>query len=166
MSKAKFQEWLTEEALLRIRGWAKDGLTEEQIAYNMGIGRRTLFSWKNRYEPISLALKESKEIADRHVENALYKRALGYDYEETETFVTTDSAGREQKRIKRVKKSALPDVAAQIFWLKNRKPERWRDKRNVELDASIETNSQALTDEELDAEIEELVKVLDIDSTE
>lgn len=67
--KGKYQEWLTEEGLLQLEAWARDGLTEEQIAHNMGINRRTLTDWKNKYTPISLTLKRGKDVVDIQVEN-------------------------------------------------------------------------------------------------
>lgn len=82
MAKGKYLEWLQPEGLLKIEGWARDGLTEEQIAANMGIGYSTLQSWKTKYQDIQDTLKKGKEIIDRKVENALLKRALGYSYTE------------------------------------------------------------------------------------
>lgn len=82
MAKGKYQEWIAEEGLLLIEGWARDGLTDEQIAHNMGIGVRTLYVWKDKYAQILQALKRGKEVVDRQVENALLKRALGYEFEE------------------------------------------------------------------------------------
>ena len=81
MAKGKYQEWLTPEGLLKIEGWARDGLTEEQIAENMGVGYSTLQTYKTKYQDIQDTLKRGKEVVDRQVENALLKRALGYEYE-------------------------------------------------------------------------------------
>lgn len=120
MAKGKYHEWLSEDGLIKIQGWARDGLIDEQIAHNMGITTKTLYEWKNKYSEISEALKKGKEVIDRQVENALLKRALGYAYDET-----TYEDGVETKR---VTKEVVPDTTAQIFWLKNRKPAEWRDK--------------------------------------
>lgn len=129
MAKGKYGQWLTPEGLTKIQGWARDGLTDDQLAHNMGIATGTLYSWKNKYDEINEALKEGKEVVDRMVENALLKRALGYEYEEI-----TYECGKETKR---VKKQVVPDTTAQIFWLKNRKPDKWRDSRQV--DASVDS---------------------------
>lgn len=75
---AKYDEWLEPEGLIKIEGWSKDGLTDEQIAHNMGISRSTLNEWKKKFSDISDTLKKGKEVSDRMVENALYKRAIGY----------------------------------------------------------------------------------------
>ena len=120
MAKGKYHEWLSEDGLIKIQGWARDGLIDEQIAHNIGITTKTLYEWKNKYGEISEALKKGKEVIDRQVENALLKRALGYAYDET-----TYEDGVETKR---VTKEVAPDTTAQIFWLKNRKPAEWRDK--------------------------------------
>lgn len=124
--KGKYEYWITPEGLLKIEGWARDGLVDEQIAENIGIRAGTLYDWKNRFPDISEALKKGKEVVDRQVENALLKRALGYTYAEI-----TYENGVETKR---VIKEVVPDTTAQIFWLKNRKPEIWRDKREISTD--------------------------------
>lgn len=69
MAKGKYEEWLIEEGLTKMEGWARVGLTDEQIAYNMGISVRTLYVWKDKYPQIVHALKKGKEVVDRHVEN-------------------------------------------------------------------------------------------------
>jgi hypothetical protein len=135
--KGKYQEWLTEDGLSRVFGWARDGLTEPQIAQNMGISFPTLCDWKNKFPNILDALKRGKEPVDIQVENALLKRALGYDYEETITEVEELSGGRTKKHVRKITKHVAPDVTAQIFWLKNRKPKQWRDR--VEQAVSIDT---------------------------
>lgn len=144
---AKYQDWITEEGLLKIEGWARDGLTDEQISHNIGIRRETLYSWKNKYSNISNALKRGKEVIDRQVENALLKRALGYSYEET----TYENIDGQIKLSKVVKKEVVPDTTAQIFWLKNRKPEEWRDKRETQISGEVNTNNpfNDLTPDEL-----------------
>lgn len=128
MAKGKYQEWLEPEGLLKIEGWARDGLTDEQIAGNIGISRSTLNSWKDKYSDISDTLKRGKEVVDRQVENALLKRALGYEYTETTREYIPELD--EMKTTKKVTKQVAPDTTAQIFWLKNRKPDKWRDKLN------------------------------------
>lgn len=135
MEMAKYEKWLEQEGLLLIEGWARDGLTDEQIASNMGVSRSTLNSWKDKYPDILDALKKGKEIVDRQVENALLKRALGYEYEEIkEKYEFGELSERTV-----TKKQVVPDTTAQIFWLKNRKPKDWRDKQE-RLDNTAEDN--------------------------
>ena len=157
MAKGKYADWITEDGLLLLEGWARDGLTDEQIAHNAGIHPDTLYDWQKRFPVISDALKRGKAPVDIQVENALLKRALGYEYEEVTTEITEtpyiDKRGKErvrkQKHVKKTKKIVLPDTTAQIFWLKNRRPDKWRDKRE-------EAVSIHNADPHLDEEIERM----------
>lgn len=141
MAKGKYQRWLEPEGLQLLEGWARDGLTDEQIADNMGISTSTLYDWKNKYLEISEALKKGKEIVDIQVENALLKRALGYSYSE----VTTEKDGNKIKQ-KITKKQVIPDTTAQIFWLKNRRPDKWRDKPPIDDSNATEAELPKLFD--------------------
>lgn len=152
MAKGKYEKWLEPDGLLLLEAWARDGLTDEQIAHNMGITRETLRVWKNKFSVISATLKRGKEVVDVEVENALLKRALGYTYTETtkERGVNPDTGKRELITTKKVIKEIPPDTTAQIFWLKNRRPDLWRDKQNVELSGEVASNPFAgLTTEQL-----------------
>lgn len=128
MATGKYQKWLTPDGLMLLTGWARDGLTDAQLARKMGISCGTLYAWKNKFPEISEALKKGKEVVDIEVENALLKRALGYEY--TETMVEHSPDG---VKCRETVKFIPPDVTAQIFWLKNRKPETWREKQVVEV---------------------------------
>ncbi|MFR4538285.1 MAG: transposase [Anaerotignaceae bacterium] len=120
MAKGKYEKWLESNNLILLEGWARDGLTDEQIAHNMGIRTSTLYEWKKKYLEISESLKRGKEVVDILVENALLKKALGYTVKEQK--VTKDGL------IVEIEKEISPDTTAQIFWLKNRKPDKWRDR--------------------------------------
>jgi transposase-like protein len=102
MAKSKADEWLEQDKLTLLEGWARNGLTDEQIAHNMGIVTSTFYEWKKKYPKFSEVLKKNKEVVDLEVENALLKSALS------------------------------GNITAQIFWLKNRKPKIWRDKVQYE----------------------------------
>ena len=132
MAKGKYQEWIQPDGLLRLEAWARDGLTDEQIASNVGITAKTLYEWKNKYGAICEALKRGKEVVDIQVENALLKRAIGYRHTE----VTRELVDGDMLTTKEVTKEAVPDTTAQIFWLKNRKPDMWRDKKDIGADLS------------------------------
>ena len=128
MAKGKYQEWLTPDGITRLEAWARDGLTDEQLAAKIGITATTLYDWKNKYPVISEALKRGKEVVDVEVENALLKRAMGFEYTGTRTETADDGT------VKTIvmQKTMPPDTTAQIFWLKNRRPAVWRDKQQVE----------------------------------
>ena len=103
MAKGKFEYWLTDDGLLLLEGWARDGLTNEEIAGKIGIRAGTLYEWLKTYPEISESLKKGKEVVDRKVENVLLQKALD------------------------------GDTTSIIFWLKNRKPKEWRDRINQEI---------------------------------
>lgn len=147
---AKYDKWITGDGLIKLEGMARDGLTDEQIASNIGIARGTLYTWKNRFSDIDYALKRGKEVIDRQVENALLKRALGYEYEEVKKTQEKDVNGKDKIRVEKTIKTVLPDTTAQIFWLKNRKPAEWRDKRDVEHSGEIQGVTIKIDGEEFD----------------
>lgn len=147
--KGKYHEWLTEDGLTRLEGWARRGLIDAQIAKNIGIATGTLYTWKNKYNEIDDALKKGKEVIDFEVENALLKRAKGFIYEEIKTITEKDEFGEDRVRTEKILKAALPDTTAQIFWLKNRDPDAWRN------------NATALDIREQELKIKTLEKELD-----
>lgn len=126
---SKVHKWLMPENIVRIKGWAMDGLIDDDIAERMEISRSTLSEWKKKYPQISDALKEGKDSVDRQVERSLLQRALGYEYEEVKRVKVKKGKTSTEERIEKVTKVVPPDVTAQIFWLKNRKQNEWRDKR-------------------------------------
>ena len=129
---ARWDPWLTDDGLLKVTGWARDGLIEKQIAKNMSIAYSTLKLWKNRFPELAKALSKGKEVADREVENALFKRAMGYWVTETKRITFADGSERTEETHRHI----VPDTTAQIFWLKNRKPDQWREKNDLTLTPS------------------------------
>ena len=123
MAKTTYKDWEAEEKILLLQGWARNGLTNEQIASNMGIGITTLWEWRKKSPKIANALKIGKDEADIQVENALYKAALE------------------------------GNTTAMIFWLKNRRSKEWRDKIQQEITTEsavklvIDNNELSDTDE-------------------
>nr|DAW20918.1 MAG TPA: terminase small subunit [Caudoviricetes sp.] len=127
MALGKINEWLERDKLILLEGWARDGLTDEQIAKNIGISRASLYEWKKKEVDIFDALKKGKEVIDFEVENALLKRALGY------TITIEEEKLDKYGDVHTLKKDVhVPgDTAAMIFWLKNRRKEQWREKVEV-----------------------------------
>lgn len=123
MAKTTYKDWETDEKILLLQGWARNGLTNEQIASNMDIVVSTLWEWRKKSPKISNALKIGKDEADIQVENALYKAALE------------------------------GNTTAMIFWLKNRRSKEWRDKIQQEITTEsavklvIDNNELSDTDE-------------------
>ncbi len=126
--------------LIEIEAWKRDGLTNEQIMKNLGIGRDSFYRYKDKYSEFSDALKKGKEVADIEVENALFKRAVGYKYKEVIKEVK-EIDGKKSTYVKEVIKEMPGDVGAQIFWLKNRKSSKWKDKQDID----IEDNNVSIT---------------------
>jgi hypothetical protein len=139
--KGLYKEWLEADSLIKLEGWARNGLTDEQIAHNIGITTTTLYDWKKKYPQFAEAIKRGKEVVDIMVENALLKSAMGYKYDEvvkervfdyeTETSIVVE--------VKRTTKEVAPNPTSLIFWLKNRKPEEWRDTKNI--DAAVQVKN-------------------------
>lgn len=131
MAAKSAQAIATKDNLIRIAAWTRDGLSEAQIAKNLGISYMTFRRAKKDPdfgEQISEALIQTKDVVDMEVENMLLKRARGYEYDEiTEEY----EMGVLVKR-KVTHKMVVPDTSAQIFWLKNRQPDKWRDRREVD----------------------------------
>lgn len=150
MAKSKYES-IVKPKLIVIEGWARNGLTIEQIAKNLGISKVTLYKYMNEHVELSEHLKKGKEVIDIEVENALLKRALGYKYEEvTKELLKNKKTGKEELRVtKVVTKEVQPDTTAQIFWLKNRRPEDWRDKKDIEHSGNIKNPYENLSTEDL-----------------
>lgn len=106
----------------------------------MGITRSTFYEWQNKHSDISDAIKKGKEVSDYEVENAMFKSALGYEVEEVKTFIEKTEDGKEKKKIERTTKHVAPNVTAQIFWLKNRKPDDWKDRTEQKINANVTSN--------------------------
>ena len=107
---------------------AQKGLTDAQISQELHISEATLNNWKNRHSEFLESIKKGKDMIDVLAEGSLLKRALGFDYEEV-----TKIRNKEGKLVmfKKVKKHMASDVTALIFWLKNRKPNDWRDRKEI-----------------------------------
>jgi len=114
MARAKYKYWLTAAGKTLLEGWARDGLTDEQMSKKMGISRKTLSAWKVKYSELNEALQTGKEVADYAVERSLYRNAVS------------------------------GDVTAQIYWLKNRKREKWRDRPDVTAEETLKRLDEVL----------------------
>lgn len=154
--KSKYQTHV-EPKLLLIEAWARDGMIQEDIAKKLGVAMSSFSDYKNKFPELSEALKRGQEVVDVEVENALFKRAVGYRYDEVtkEASREMDEETGEYKTVmvetKRVTKEVQPETAAAIFWLKNRRPDKWRDKQEIGHSGSVDVNNpyKELTTDEL-----------------
>lgn len=140
MAKGMLSEWEDDEdKLLLLESWARAGLSDQDIASNIGINVRTLYKWKNRSVRICQSLKNGKEVADYKVENALFKKAIGFTAIDKVVSTKRVVEYKDGKRVREISEPVVveieryypPDTVAEIFWLKNRKPELWREKQEI-----------------------------------
>lgn len=125
MKGDKPENWISGTNAERLRGWARDGLTMQELAEKLGIAKSTLYSWMKKNEQFKAIISDNKEVADRRVEESLYQSALD------------------------------GNVTAMIFWLKNRKPGAWRDKRDLDVGTKNTGKLDSLLDELKDDEKDE-----------
>ena len=144
MAKGKYQEWLTDDGLLILKGYARDGLTDLEIAKKIGISKQTFYNWISKYIDFSDTIKEGRKPVATIIEDAFFDTKLkGYfvDEEVTEKTVHKDAKGNvtgmtEHKRIN--KRYIPPDTTAMIFTLKCRLPSRYSEKRTLEIETKHE----------------------------
>lgn len=117
----------TPENLNMVRMLAKLGATNQEMAEALNVTLSTFHLWRNTHEEFSDAIKVGKDAADDRVAESLYQRAMGYSHPELDIRVI-DGAIVETPVIKHY----APDTTAAIFWLKNRRPQEWRDKQEIE----------------------------------
>lgn len=162
MARAEYKKWQEPDNLIKLQGWARDGLTNEQIAQKIGVRRETISVWCSKYPNIANALKKGKEVIDYEIENSListmkkhriktttYKMVKKDDLvlkAERTKFMNMfkldhPNATKEQILIATAENVAIyeripmtetvtevdPNVSSMIFWLKNRKPDVYRD---------------------------------------
>lgn len=142
MATAIYKQWISGKGLEKIRSWAEKGLTDTEIAGEIGITRKTLYEWEKKYPEFKEALQRAKRQADDKVVGALYARATGY----TATVkkiqrvreVRYNEYGKKisetEKLVPATEEIHVPgDVSAQRFWLTNRDPEHWKNKTEAEI---------------------------------
>ena len=129
------------------------GFDDVEIATILGISERTLNVYKSKPEFLQ-SLKRGKALVDHDVTRNLFKRAIGFSYDE----VTKELRKGKMCKTKVVTKDVVPDVTAQIFWLKNRRKDLWRERQEIDLTLKEykHVEYKHFTKEQLDAETERL----------
>lgn len=126
-------------------GWCRRGLTNEQVADNLGISLQSFDNYMKRYEEFADAVDKGREPCEIHIENALVKRALGYSYKEVtreRKLVRNPETGEDEYKLvvtKSVTKHVIPDVGAQQYYLEHRAPKRWEKVPSAYVD-SVQVN--------------------------
>lgn len=149
-TKGKYHEWITEDGLKQIRGWARDGLTDAEICQQMGINDKTIYEWINRFPEIGEALKKGRAPVIVDVEDTFYEKKLnGYFVEEEVSEITVHPDGSQTKH-KRVYKRWIPaDTTAIIFYLKCKKGRIYNDRLHLNIES-----------EQADGKIEKLIEAV------
>lgn len=138
-------EWLEDDSLLLLEGWARDGVTLPEIADKIGISRKTLGEWRKKYPEISNALKGGTEMVNYKVENALLKSALGYRTKESK-IITVMRFGKVIETRKEVtEKEIAPNPASAQFWLTNKLPKKWSKDPGTAFDIDDEESNIRIT---------------------
>jgi hypothetical protein len=117
--------------ILAVEYMARCGLTDKQMAEKLGINETTFNTYKKQHEKFFMSIKDGKKDADDLVERSLFERATGYKNENAVKIFMP--AGADEPVYAPYTDHVAPDVTAQIFWLKNRRPEQWRDNSKMEL---------------------------------
>ncbi|WP_294591612.1 helix-turn-helix domain-containing protein [uncultured Bacteroides sp.] len=134
-----------EEYIQLAENYALLGATDDEMADFFGVSKQTLNKWKKDYPEFLDSLKKGKSIADANVASRLYNRAIGYDCKATK-FATAEGKITDSKEYI---EHYPPDTTAAIFWLKNRQPEKWRDKKELDANVNLGDELESLTDEQL-----------------
>lgn len=141
--KSEYREEYAEQALKL----CLLGATDKEIAEFFSVSEQTLNSWKKKFPQFLESLKKGKAVADANVASRLYSRAIGYDARATK-FATNE--GKITDKVEYTEHYP-PDTTAAIFWLKNRQPGKWRDKKEVENQVKLGDELESMSDEELAA---------------
>ena len=154
MAKGKYEKWITEDGLLLLKGWAREGLTDEEIARDrMHISSSTFYDWMRRFSEISEAIKKGREPVNVILEDTAIERATEW---KTVKEITREpkfdrATGRTELVVtKEVEKKVPPDSTLLIFLMKNRMKDKYGDKQQLEISGQLDTNPFAgLTEEQL-----------------
>lgn len=147
INESKVDYWLTEDGLILIEAWARDGNLLDEIASKMGIQRQTLFTWRKKYPEINRALGVGKELIDYKVENALLKAALGYTTKEIKVTLGKKMLNGETYEVLKetTTREVAPNVTACMAWLNNRKHDQWKRNRDKVLELDEEDSNINIT---------------------
>ncbi len=136
MASGKYQRWLTAEGLGCVEAWARDGLSDEQLAKKMGCSPSTLYDWYRKHPEISEAATRGRSGAREQIENALMQKACGYTKTVKEPMKvrqrfwnpkTMHMEEREEVVLADKEIHIPPDPRAAQFWLINRNRDRWAE---------------------------------------
>jgi len=142
--KKLWEELDMDSKLDSIEGWTKQGSTDKEICEMLNISRETFYKWKREKKLFSDAIKKGKEVSNGELLNSAFKAATGFMYTEKQAFKVKDykKINGELKQIERVEvveveRYSPPDHTMNIFMVKNRLPEQYKDKHEVNVSGGI-----------------------------
>lgn len=146
-NNSKVDFWLSDDGLVLVKAWTRDGITIEEICQKIGIQRNTYYSWVKQYKEFADAVNTSRELVDYKVENALLKAALGYKTKEIK--VTLGKKIFNGETVEMLKETTIkevaPNVTACLAWLNNRKHDQWKRNRDKVMELDEEDNNISIT---------------------
>lgn len=122
------------------------GATDQELCEKFGVSTTTLYRWKQDYPEFREATRSAKGLCDHRVERTLLQKALGYDYVEQQAIKVSVGDGVQDVEVVDVQRHVPPSDTAAIFWLKNRDPNRWRDKQEIDLNGSLQVEDAGSRD--------------------
>jgi transposase-like protein len=125
-----------EKMIAKAAAYCERGATDMELAEALDIHPATLYRWKLEFPLFCEAINAGKEIADERVERSLYQKASGYDVVETQAVKVKVEQHKEDVKVVEVRRHVPADTTAQIFWLKNRRKDSWRDRQEIQHDVS------------------------------
>ena len=128
----KWDELDMPSKLEAVTGWAKQGATNEELSKMLGISCKLFYEWQNKHSEFREAIKKGKEVSNGELLNSAFKQSTGFYYTEEQAIKV--KCGKDQERIEivEVEKFMPPNPTMSIFMLKNRLPEQYKDKREIE----------------------------------
>lgn len=147
VNDSKVDYWLTDDGLMLIKAWTRDGIIQEDLAVKMGISREALRKWRKRYPEIQEAMSVGQEVIDYKVENALLKAALGYQKKTIKVTLGKKIMNGEVFEVLKetTTEEVGPNVTACMAWLNNRKHDQWKRNRDKTLELSEEDSNINIT---------------------
>lgn len=144
---AKAEQWITEDGLLLITGWRRENATYAEIAERIGIDRATFYKWRERYPELEEALQTTRDIVNYKVENALLKRALGFQSKEIKVTLGKKVVGGKMFQVLKetTTKDVAPDVTACLAWLNNNNFDKWKRNRDKVVEVTDEDKNVNIT---------------------
>lgn len=134
LERPTYWELKVQPRLVDIKKWCEEGATNSEIAERLGISEGLWYEYMNKYPILNEFVSLGRSVTNAEVEKSLYKICTGYEYEEVKTIIEETASGKKRTRIEKTKKYVPPSSQAIQFWLKNRDPEQWNDKKEFIFD--------------------------------